>query len=317
MSRKKIIIDTDGGSDDAVAIIMALNDPSYDVVMISTVAGNVPMEQAARNVLTVIEHAGAYEPPVYRGCGKMLFRELECAYDAHGKDGLGDVGFAPKRLKVQEENGVTAMLRMLRESEDGEIDIIALGPLTNLALAARLDEEVFCKSGHIVSMGTAGLGDGNVSPVAEYNIWQDAEAAKIVLESGHEKIMFVGWDACLGDCMLSADEIKVLQESGEAGKFAMECSRQLMELNRKKYGAFSLDLADPVAMAAALHPECIEKCAPYYCQVDISAGPGYGAVMVDKQNILEKKPNACICSKLDAVKFKEYLYRMFGAVPVA
>ena len=88
MSRKKIIIDTDGGSDDAVAIIMALNDPSYEVVMISTVAGNVPMEQAARNVLTVIEHAGEYEPPVYRGCKKCFSGSWSAHMTRMGRTGL-------------------------------------------------------------------------------------------------------------------------------------------------------------------------------------------------------------------------------------
>ena len=309
MKKKKIIIDTDGGCDDAMAIVMALNDPAYEVIMISTVAGNVPVNQATLNVLTTIEHADTYEPPVYSGSRKMLFHELECAYEAHGSDGLGDVGFSPKKLTAQKENGAVKMIEFLQNSEPGEIDIIALGPLTNLALAARIDEEAFKKAGCIVVMGSAGLGDGNVSPVAEFNIWQDAEAAKIVLEAGHEKLIFVGWDACVGDSLLTADEIHTIRESGPIGTFLMDCCGLLIELNREQRGVECLDMADSAAMTAALCPESIAVCEPYYCQVDISSGPGYGALIVDKIHIMSKRPNAYICSRLYADKYKEYIRR--------
>ena len=204
--RKKIIIDTDCGSDDAMAIAMALNDRAYEIIMCVAVSGNVHVDQAALNTLTTIEYAKTYEPPVYKGCDKMLLKELIYAHETHGNDGMGDIGLAPQHLKVQEGNGVLKMLDTLRASEEGEIDIVALGPLTNIALAIRLDYEAMKKAGRIVIMGTAGLGVGNVTPVAEFNIWQDAEAAKIVVESGLEKIIFVGWDACLGDSMLNSQE---------------------------------------------------------------------------------------------------------------
>lgn len=307
--KKKIIIDTDCGSDDAVAIAMALNDPAFEVQLITAVSGNVPMKQAATNALTTIEYAGTYEPPVYMGCDKMLLRDLVCAYETHGGDGMGDMGLVPKRLKIAEGNGVIKMIEALNASRPGEIDIVALGPLTNLALAIRLDYEAMKKAGRIVIMGTAGLGEGNVTPVAEFNIWQDAEAAKIVAESGLAHIIFVGWDACLGDAMLTPDEIRMIKESGPLGKFAMDCNKCLLEMNKERFGDYYLDMADPSAMAAALYPECIENCEKYYCEVDVSAGPGYGAVFVDRSNVLGKEPNVYICSKLYADKYKEYIYK--------
>lgn len=310
MNKKKIIIDTDCGSDDAMAIAMALNDPAYEIVMISTVSGNVPMEQATINTLTTIEYAGTYEPPVYKGLDKMLLRELVYAYETHGNDGMGDIGLVPKRLKVQTGNGVLKMLERLRDSEPGEIDIITLGPLTNLAVAIRLDYAAVQRAGRIVVMGSAGLGAGNVTPVAEFNVWQDAEAAKIVVESGFEKLIFVGWDACLGDCMLNPQEIAKIRESGELGKFAIDCNRNLMELNRERFGDAYLDMADPAAMAAALAPECIEKCDKYYCEVDVSRGPSYGAMLVDVNYFSEKAPNVYICSKLHPDRYKRYIYKM-------
>lgn len=307
--KKKIIIDTDCGSDDAMAIAMALNDPAYEIQLITAVSGNVPMKQAATNALTTVEYAGTYEPPVYMGCEKMLLKKLECAYETHGGDGMGDIGLVPKRLKPAEGNGVIKMIEALNASKPGEIDIVALGPLTNLAIAIRLDFEAMKKAGRIVIMGSAGLGEGNVSPVAEFNIWQDAEAAKIVVESGLEHIVFVGWDACLGDAMLTPDEIRTIEESGPLGKFAIECNKCLMELNKERFGDYYLDMADPSAMAAALYPDCIEKCEKYYCEVDVSAGPSYGAVLVDRSNVLGKEPNVYICSKLYADKYKEYIYK--------
>lgn len=307
--KKKIIIDTDCGSDDAMAIAMALNDAAYEIIMITTVSGNVPMEQATINALTTIEYAGTYEPPVYKGCKDMLLREMTYAYETHGNDGMGDIGLVPERLQAQEGNGVIKMLDALRNSEAGEIDIVALGPLTNLALAIRLDYEAMKKAGRIIIMGSAGLGAGNVTPLAEFNVWQDAEAAKIVAEAGLDYVMFVGWDACLGDSMLNPQEIARIRDGGPLGKFAIDCNKNLLEMNRERFGDDYLDMADPSAMAAALFPECIACCEKYYCQVDISGGPCYGALIVDVNHVTGREPNVYICSKLHAEKYKNYIYK--------
>ena len=310
--RKKIIIDTDCGSDDAMAIAMALNDPNYEIIMFTTVSGNVCLEQATKNTLTTLEVTNSYVPPVYKGCDKMLLKELVFAHETHGEDGMGDIGLAPKYLQASEGNGVLKMLDALRESETGEIDIVALGPLTNLAVAIRLDYEAMKKAGRIVIMGTAGLGVGNVSPVAEFNIWQDAEAARIVTESGLDPIIYVGWDACQEESMLEADEIEKIRNSGPLGKFTMDCNKCLLEMNEERFGRPCLDMADPSAMAAALYPECIADCEKYYCEVDTSNGPSYGGVLVDQYFFSGKEPNVYICSRLHADKYKEYIYRTLG-----
>ena len=308
-NKKKIIIDTDCGSDDAMAIAMALNDPNYEILMFTTVSGNVTMEQATINTLTTIEYADTYEPPVYKGCSDMILRDWVGAAETHGEDGMGDIGLVPKRLKAAEGNGVIKMIEALRASEPGEIDIVTLGTLTNIAIALRLDYEAMKKAGKIWIMGTAGLGVGNVTPLAEFNIWQDAEAAKMVVESGLENIIFVGWDACRFDAMLNPEEIEEIRNSGELGKFAIDCNKQLMELNYDRFGGNYLDMADPAAMAAALYPECIAECEKFYCQVDVSNGPAYGAVIVDSQHWSGKEPNCYVCSKLHPDKYKDYIFR--------
>lgn len=305
--KRKLIIDTDCGSDDAMAIAMALNDPSYEILFFTAVSGNVILEQAVQNTLLTIEMAGSYEPPVYAGCRDMLLRDLAFAHETHGKDGMGDRGFAPKRLKVTEGNGVLKMIEALKNS-GGDIEIVTLGPLTNIALAFKLDPGALKRVARIAIMGSAGLGAGNVSPLAEFNIWQDAEAAKIVFESGLP-LFLVGWDACLDAAMLEEADIRRLRESGPLGRFSVDCNRRLLELNQERFGRPCLDMADPAAMAAALFPDCIDVCDEYFCEVDATPGPGYGAVLVDRYRFSGKKPNARLCSQLKPEKYKEYIFR--------
>ena len=308
MAKRKVIIDTDCGSDDAMAIAMALNEPSIDIVLITTVHGNVSAKQAAINTLTTIEYSNSYEPPVYIGCEKPLLRSSEFAYEVHGNDGMGDIGLTPKRLKVCDGYGVIKLLEVLEKSEDKEIEIITLGTLTNIALAIRMDPTIMEKIKRISMMGSAGLGKGNVTPVAEFNIWQDAEAAKIVLESGIP-ILAVGWDACLGEALLDQDDMIKLQDGSKLGKFTIDCNRQLRQMNMEIFEKDVLDMADPAAMAAIIYPECIKICDDYYCEVDISTSVSYGAFIVYDKFHSSKKPNAAICSQLNAKLFKNYLYK--------
>ncbi len=307
--KKKIIIDTDCGSDDAMAITMALNDPNYEIVMISTVSGNVRMQQATVNTLTTLEYTDSYYPPVYCGCDEPLLRDWVGAAETHGEDGMGDIGLIPHRLKASEGNGVLKMLEVLRNEPAKTVDIIALGPLTNLAVALRLEKETMMRADKIWVMGTAGLSVGNVSPVAEFNIWQDAEACKIVLDAGLEHLIFVGWDACCEEAMLTPAEIKMIRESGKLGRFCIDSNKQLMELNVQRFGDAYLDMADPAAMAAALCPACIDHMEKYYCECETARGPAYGAVLVDRLFFSGKEPNAWICSKLKTEPYKEYIYR--------
>lgn len=309
MAKRKLIIDTDCGSDDAMAIAMALNDPNYEIIMFTTVSGNVRMHQASLNTLTTLEYANTYFPPVYEGSDEMLVRDWVGASETHGYDGLGDLGYCPKKLTISKGYGVLKMIEALNNSQDKEIDIIALGPLTNLAIALKLDKKAMLKANRVVVMGSAGLGIGNVTPVAEFNIWQDGEAAKIVTEAGFENLVYVGWDACLEDAMLNPKEIEKIRNGSDLGKFCIDSNKQLMELNRERFGDNYLDMADPACMAAALYPECIEKCDKYYCQVDVTNGPSYGSVIVDYYHFSGQEENAYICSKLKADLYKQYIYK--------
>ncbi|MBQ6333500.1 MAG: nucleoside hydrolase [Erysipelotrichaceae bacterium] len=308
MERRKLIIDTDCGSDDAIAIAMALNDERYEILMFSTVSGNVRARQACYNLLTTLKLCDTYYPPVYEGSNEMLKRDFVGAEDTHGKDGMGDLGLVDYSLKITEGNGIDMILQTLKENEAGSIDIIALGPLTNIALAIRKDPETMRKARRVVSMAVTFKAGGNVTDYAEFNVWQDAEAFKEVIDFGFRNLMFVAWDASLGEAAFKADEIEKLRNSSALGEFCVDSNICLLELNRARFHEDILDLADPAAMCAALYPECIEECENYHLDVDLSETERYGFVEIDYDHQKNEGPSAFICSKLKADVYKRYLY---------
>lgn len=306
---RNIIIDTDTASDDAVAIIMALRDPDVCVKAITTVAGNMFLPQSTRNALISVEMAGTYAPPVYEGMDRPLVRDQVTAHSVHGIDGLGDVGYPDPKGKPLEEHAVNAIIRILEESSE-PIEIVALGPLSNVALAIRKSPAALKKVKRITLMGSAGLGFGNSTPVAEFNIWADPEAAHIVLSSGLP-VTVVGWDACLGKAILSVPEIDELLSTGSPlAKFCIDCNGTLRKLNDERFGEPVIDFADPVAMAAAIYPECIAREVSAYACVELKSEATYGEVVVDHVGILKKPFNSSFVVELDAPKFKDYLKRM-------
>jgi purine nucleosidase len=306
--KRKLIIDTDCGSDDAIALAMALHDERYEIMMITTVSGNVRVHQATANVLTTLKIADSYHPPVYAGRNEMLKRDWVGAADTHGNDGLSDLGFPDGTLRPQEGDAVQKIIEMLNASPEKEIDLIALGPLTNIAAAILQAPDTMKKVHRLVAMGSSGFTAGNVTPAAEFNVWQDAEACKIVLESGIEPLVFVGWDACLDETMLNSEEIRMIKEANALGRFCIEANSTLLKLNQARFGYDCLDLADPVAMAVALYPECIDTCDKYYCDVETCECISYGSFIIDRFAFSGKAKNAYVCTKVKADLFKQYLF---------
>jgi purine nucleosidase len=179
-----LIIDTDGGADDAIAIMMALRHPDVQVEAITTVVGNVSIEQATRNALYLVELCGE-RVPVYQGSGRPMLREPSNAQSVHGKDGLGDLGLDPPQNKPESEHAVDALIRCITDAPD-EITVVVLGLLTNVALALLKEPELAFALRDVCMMGGAVNALGNVTPSAEFNVWADPEAAKVVLHSGKQ-----------------------------------------------------------------------------------------------------------------------------------
>src|SRR6266851_3300414 len=208
--KPQFLIDTDTASDDAVALIMALRSPRVRVIAITTVAGNVAVQQATRNALYTAELCGS-DVPVFMGAEEPLNRPHQSAHWFHGRDGLGDHGYPPPRKAPEKLPALEAIITMV-ESHPGLV-LVTLGPLTNLALALQLNPGIAAKVSRCVIMGGAPCCEGNVTPAAEYNIWCDPEAARVVLHSGLP-IELVGWHLCRGDAALNPEDIKYVLSFG-------------------------------------------------------------------------------------------------------
>ena len=306
MERRKLIIDTDCGSDDAVAIAMALNDERYEILLFSVVAGNVPAKQAAANLLTTMQMTNNYYPDVYLGKEEMLKRDWVGADDTHGKDGMGDLGLIDLSLKAKEGDAVEEILKAIEKEEDRTVEIITLGPLTNIAAAIERSPKTMKKVRRIVCMATPGTAEGNVTEYAEFNVWQDAEAFDLVLKEHPCEILLVGWSSCLGEAMLEEEDIRKIKESGRLGKFLIDANRCLIDMNLDRFHRECLDMADPAAIAAALYPECIRDCERVFCSVETGNDEHYGEVYFDSSC---DKPNVSLCTELDGKKFRDYLYK--------
>ena len=174
--------------------------------------------------------------------------ELVTAVNVHGNDGMGDMDLIHPSLKPEKEHAIDAILRLVKTYPD-EITIIAIGPVTNIALAIMKEPETMKKVKHIYSMGTSGFGPGNCTPVSEFNVYVDAEAYHIMINSGIP-VTIVGFDVCLGDAALLKEDLDTLAESGiKSADFAVKCNRRLVEYNIEASNKCFLDLPDAVAMA--------------------------------------------------------------------
>lgn len=302
---RNLIIDTDTGSDDAIAIVMALREKSVKVVGITTVMGNVPLEIATRNALISIEQAKSYDVPVYKGLGKPLNCEPISAEDIHGNDGLGDVGYKVQRLSIEEEHGVDAMIRMVKEC-DGEIEIVTLGPLTNVAAAIIRDRETMSKVKQLIIMGGVIVPHIGYSATAEFNILVDVIAADIVFKSG---IPFLLAPLELGrQCLLGEEEYTRLNKVSNIGEFFVQCNKTMIGFIEKKFGFKAIGMADPTAMAVGLHEDIMDEVTDCYVAIETKGEYTYGQTVCDFEGKLGKTPNGRVCSKINVEKFKRFLF---------
>ena len=316
---RTFLIDTDTASDDAVALIMALRTPGVRVAAITVVAGNVPLEQATRNALYTAELCGS-SVPIFEGAAKPMRREAQHAQWFHGRDGLGDQGYPAPKLPAETKHAIDAIVEVV--SANPGIELITLGPLTNIALALERAPEVAGHVSRCVIMGGNPCTEGNVTPAAEYNIWVDPEAARIVMRSDLP-IELVGWHLCRGEANLGAADIQhVLSLDTELARFAIGCNRTAMEANRLQTGEIGIALPDPVAMAIALDPSIATRSSRHYADVETESELTRGMTVVDRLGVaadernravwaplLGRGPNALVHWEIDIPRWKASLYR--------
>ncbi len=285
------LIDTDTASDDAVALIMALRSPDVFVLAITTVAGNVALQQAARNALYVSELCRA-NVPVFLGAEKPLQREHQSAHWFHGRDGLGDHGYPAPRRAAEKQHAVDAIVATI-EANPGLI-LVTLGPLTNVALALQRKPDIATKVSRCVIMGGAPCCEGNVTPAAEYNIWCDPEAARIALRSGLP-VELVGWHLCRGEAVLKLDDIeRVLSLDRPLARFAIECNSRAQEAYFEQTGEHGISLPDPVAMSVALDPTIVTEQTQNYVDVETSSELTRGMTVVDRLHVAGNERNRAV-----------------------
>ena len=286
---RDFLIDTDTASDDAVAIIMALSAPDVRVLALTTVAGNVGVEQATRNALLTADICGA-DVPVFMGAGAPLTRPLQDAHWFHGDDGLGDHGYPAPRRAPEHRHAVEA-IRSLAHAEPG-LTLVTLGPLTNIALALAQDPGIAEKIGRCVVMGGAPCCEGNVTPAAEYNIWVDPEAARAVFRS-RLPIEMVGWQVSRGASVLNDAEIAAIEALGtRRAKFAIESNSRAREAYHVQTGEVGLSLADPTAMAVALDRSVGLSWSRHRIAIECSSELTRGMTLVDRLGVSSDATNA-------------------------
>ena len=316
--QRAFLIDTDTASDDAVAIIMALRAPDVRVLAITTVAGNVDVQQSTRNALYTVELCGA-NVPVYTGAEKPLLRRYENATWFHGRDGLGDHGYPPPRRAPGKLHAVDAIIEAI-EASPGLV-IVTLAPLTNLALALAKKPDIAAKVGRCVVMGGAPCCEGNVTPAAEYNIWVDPEAARMVMLSGLP-VELVGWHLCRGDAVVREDDIaRILGFDNAVARFAIECNSHAREAYKAQTGEEGISLPDPVAMCLALDPTVGTEWSSHYVEIETQSELTRGMTVVDRLNVSaddrnralwaqvqQKGSKAKVCWTLDTKRWKDALF---------
>ena len=302
---RRFLIDTDTASDDAVALVMALRNPEIEVEAITVVAGNVPLEQGVQNALYTVEQCGK-DVPVYAGCAKPLLRPLETAQFVHGEDGMGEIGLPLSGRTPASGHAMDVIIDTIRQFA-GEITLVTLGPLTNVALALARAPEIAGMVQRCVVMGGIGLGHGNVVPAAEYNIWVDPEAAKMVFESGLP-ITMVGWDVSQKYATFDDAEAERLRRLSPLGEFCVAIQTHLRKFGMEKLGLVGFDLPDPIAMAVAIDPGVATAVKHLYVDVETKGELTRGAVVVDHLGITGEQPNADVVLEASRDRFLELLH---------
>jgi purine nucleosidase len=312
--KNKIIIDTDPGQDDAVAILLACASPDeIEILGIVAVAGNVSLAQNAKNARKVIELAGRPDIPVYAGCERPIKRRLVTAEHVHGDTGLNGPDLPEPRIALQPQHGVDFLIETLLRELPGTITLATLGPLTNIAMAMVKTPSIIPRIKRIVMMGGAYFEVGNVTPAAEFNIYVDPEAADVVMRSGVDIVM-----APLDithQALATKDRIAAIKANGNAASTAVT---QMLEFSERfdlgKYGWAGAPLHDPCVIAYLLDPDLFEG---RHINVSIETGSELtmGMTVADYWGVTGKVKNCTYLRSIDSDGFYRLLTERLKRLP--
>jgi purine nucleosidase len=303
---RHFLIDTDTGSDDAVALVMAMRYHDVQVEAITVVAGNVPVDQGVQNALYTVELC-QQSIPVHRGMAAPLTRPLQTGQSVHGQDGMGDIGLELAGRSPASSDAIRVLLDAIHRFA-GELTLVTLGPLTNIAVALRQDPSIVQAVSECVIMGGTGRGHGNITPVGEYNFWADPEAAKIVFESGMP-IKMVGWDVSRTYAVFNPEDTAALRGIGTPlAHFCVDIQKALEQFALTTTLLQGFDLPDPIAMAIALDPSVATDTRRCFVAIEAQSALCRGQSVVDHLQVMGREPNAEVVLEASRERFLQILF---------
>ncbi|MEJ6388241.1 nucleoside hydrolase [Gymnodinialimonas ulvae] len=307
---RKIIIDTDPGQDDAVAILLALASPEIDVLGVVAVAGNVPLDLTTKNARIACELAGKPQTRVFAGCDRPLRHALVTAEHVHGKTGLDGPVMPEPTMPVQDRHGVDFIIDTLRDEPEGSVTLCPLGPLTNIATAFEKAPDVVAKVQEIVLMGGAYFQVGNITPAAEFNIYVDPEAADIVFKSGRP-ITVLPLDAT-HKALTTAPRVEAFRNLGtEPGRMVAEWTDFFERFDKEKYGSAGAPLHDPCVIAYLIQPDLFSG-RHINVEIETTSELTRGMTVADWWRVTDRAPNAMFIGDVDAEGFFALLVERIG-----
>ncbi|WP_322892626.1 MULTISPECIES: nucleoside hydrolase [unclassified Yoonia] len=302
MTARKIIIDTDPGQDDAVAILLALASPAeIEVLGITAVAGNVPLPLTEKNARIVCELAGRPDIKVFAGCGAPLVRPLVTAEHVHGKTGLDGPQMADPTMPLQDQHAVDFIIQTLRDEPSGTVTLVPIGPLTNIATAFQRAPDIIPRVQEIVLMGGAYFAVGNITPAAEFNIYVDPEAAKIVFDAG-VPLVVMPLDVT-HKALTTRARIDAFRAMGtKVGDMVAAWTDFFERFDMAKYGSEGAPLHDPCTVAYLIDPSLFTG-RQINVEIETTSDLTLGMTVADWWGITDRPKNALFIGDLDAAGF--------------
>ncbi len=314
MTPTPLVIDTDPGIDDALAILLATASPEVDLRLVTTVHGNVELAQTTENALRVLHLAGRSDVPVAAGARSSLVHpQPERAGHVHGTAGLGGVELPPSPAPVDPRPAVVAMAELLTSSPE-PVTVATIGPLTNLALLLGVYPDAAARIGRLVVMGGSAARGGNVTAAAEFNIWADPEAAQAVLDAGLPTTL-VGLDVTL-PTVLDEEEIARFASAGPIGAQAAAILQQYLDHARSSYGTTGVVVHDALALTEAIAPGTLGTVRRDVV-VDTTLGAGRGQTLVDRRTVSSRSTAVSVAETVDSPAAIEFLVSRLASLDLA
>ena len=308
-----IIIDTDPGQDDAVAILLALASPEFEVLGITAVAGNVPLALTQVNARKICELAGKPDIKVFSGAIRPLVRNLVTAEHVHGKTGLDGPVLPDPKMPLQKQCAVDFIVETLMARDAGTVTLCALGPLTNIATALNREPRIASRIARIVAMGGGFFEGGNVTPAAEFNIYVDPQAARVVFEAGIP-ITLIPLD-CTHQALTSAKRVAKFRDMPNKSGPAIAALLDFFgRFDEQKYGTDGGPLHDPCVIAWLLKPDLFQG-RDVNVSIECESELTMGMTVIDWWRVTNRAPNALVIRNLDADGFFKLLTERIARLP--